>query len=323
MKQHPYVIKLSLFFFFLLFLAGRIGLFLHEFGGHALAWRLMGGELSGFRLFLFGGGRVQYSHTDSLPDLSVIQELTVQLSGIAVELVVGIILLILAIFWSTSRSVRALLVSATGVLMVHALFYLTVGTYYGSGDGQLLFSLLQGGLRQAFLILTFGMTLAAAFLISYQFSPVVKSWLENDASKQRRSLTILCACIAVLFHAMLTMGERIVVNDTVYASVKATENERLKKAALSKYIADYMEKYGAQPDNEQMQNLKKELKKKYWQFPLDIFLGIGLVIASLFGYFKSKHDAYHDSGPITWKDIICLGSTSIMAIGLILVLNQI
>ena len=322
MKHLNKVIKLSLFFFFLLFLAGRIGLFLHEFAGHALAWCLMGGKLSGFRLFLFGGGRVQYSYTHNLSNLSVMQELTVQLSGIAVELAVGIILTIMAVFWIITRQIRALLVSAASVLIVHALFYLTVSTYYGSGDGHLVFTILQGGVRQTFLFLTFGMTLAAAFLISYQFSPMIKSWLESDSPKQKTWMIMIGACIAVLLHGMLTMGERIVVNDTVYASVKTSENERLKKAALSKYIADYMEKYGAQPDNEQIQNLKKELKQKYWQYPLDIFLGIGIVIASLFGYFKSQHNEYQDSKPIIWKDIFSLGSASILVAGLILILNR-
>jgi hypothetical protein len=282
----------------------------------------MGGKLSGFRLFLFGGGRVQYSYTDSLSNLSVIQELTVQLSGIAVELAVGIILTILAIFWITTRQIRALLVSVASVLIVHSLFYLTVGTYYGSGDGHLVFTLLQGGVRQTFLFLTFGMTIAAAFLVSYQFSPMIKSWLESDAPKKRTSMIILGACIAVLLHGMLTMGERIVVNDTVYARVKTSENERLKKAELSKFITDYVEQYGVQPDKEQIQNLKKELKQKYWQFPLDIFLGIGIVVASLFGYWSSKHNEYQDSSPITWKDIFYLGSSSVLVAGLILILNQ-
>lgn len=40
-------IRFSLFFFFLLFLSGRIGLFLYEFAGHAFSWRLIGGRMPG------------------------------------------------------------------------------------------------------------------------------------------------------------------------------------------------------------------------------------------------------------------------------------
>ncbi len=323
MKYHSQVIKLSLFFFFLIFLAGRIGLILHEFAGHALAWRLMGGKLSGFRLFLFGGGRVQFRYTDDISNLSVVQELTVQLSGIAVELAVGIILTILAIILRPGRAFRALLVSAAGVLIVHALFYLTVGVYYGSGDGRLIFTLLQGGVRQTFFLLTFGMTIAAAFFISYQFSPMVKSWIKAGFSRKSTSTIILCGCIAVLFHAMLTYGERIVIKDTIYARAKMSENDRLKKAELSKFIADYVKKHGRQPDKEQLRNLAGELKKKYWQFPLNIFLVLGIVTASFFGYFRSKQNEYLDSSPITWKDVISLGCSSMFAAGLILILNRI
>ena len=323
MHDHKQVAKLSLFFFFLLFLAGRIGLFLHEFAGHALAWRLMGGRLTGFSLFIFGGGRVQFGQMPGLPDISVTQQLAVQLSGIAVELAVGIILTILAIILSLSRAVRALFVSVAGVLSVHALFYLTVGAYYGSGDGHLLFTLLQGGSRQFFLLLTFGMTIIAAYVISYQFSPMVKSWIKEGVSEKKTSTIILCGCMAVLLHAMLTFGERIVVNDTVYAGIKMSENDRLKEAELSKFIADYVEKNGTRPDREQLRDLEKALKKKYWQFPLDIFLGMGIMAASLFGYLNSKRNEYQESNPISWKDIYYLGSISMLVAGLILVLNQI
>lgn len=323
MQYHRYVIKLSLFFFFLLFLAGRIGLCLHEFAGHALTWRLMGGRLSGFSLFIFGGGRVQFSHTPSFTNLSVVQQLTVHLSGIAVELAVGIILSILAIFLSSSGTIRALLVSAAGVLIVHALFYLTVGTYYGSGDGRLLFTLLQGGIRQTFLLLTFAMTIAAAFLISYQFSPIVKSWLGDESSKKGLVITIPCACVAVLFHGALTLGERIVVKDEVYARVKISENDRQKEAELLRFIADYKMEHGKRPDQENLRIVEKALRKKYWQCPLEIFLGLGIMATSLFGYYTSRSEEYGDPNPATWNNIFWLGCTSAFVAILILTLNKI
>ncbi len=321
MQYRRHAIKLSLFFFLLLFLAGRIGLFLHEFLGHALAWRLLGGRLTGFSLFIFGGGRVKFSQSPSQIDLSTMQQLAVQLSGIGVELAVGTILMILATFWSSSRSFRALLVSASGVLIVHAFFYLTVGMYYGSGDGQLLFKLLQGGLRQIFIFITFGMTVVSAFLISYQFAPTVKSWWGDGSLKKGSWIIILCACSAVLLHGLLTYGERIVVNDPVYDKIKSSAKERQKAAELSKLIADYLAQHGIPPDKVQMQNLEQTLKKKYWQFPLDIILGIGILAGSLLGYLKARRKEFENSNPITWKDIIPLGSTSVLVAGLIIILN--
>ncbi len=260
---------------------------------------------------------------DSPSNLSVTNQLAVHLSGIAVELAVGIVLAVMAIFLSKRRSFRALLAFAAGVLIVHSLFYLTLGTYYGSGDGHLLYTLLQGGIRQNFLILTTVLIFSATFLISYQFSPMVKSWVLTEYSTKRMFVIILCASIAVLFHAMLTFGERFVVNDTVYAKMKTSENERLKEAELAKFIADYLEEHDEQPDQEQLRNQAKALEKKYWQFPLEIFLGMGIVAATLFGYIKSKRKEHEDSNPITWKDIFHLGSPSILVATLILILNRI
>jgi 5-bromo-4-chloroindolyl phosphate hydrolysis protein len=167
------------------------------------------------------------------------------------------------------------------------------------------------------------MTVGTAFLISYQFSPIVKSWLADGYVNKGQWIILFCACIAVLFHAILTIGERILVNDTIYAGIKISENERLKAAELSKFIAAYIEKHGTQPDREELQDLEKMLMQKYRQFPLNILLGIGIVVASLFGYFKSKHNEYQDSNPIAWKDILCFGSTSMVVAVLILILNGI
>lgn len=116
-------IKLTLFFFFLLFLSGRIGLFLHEFAGHALFWRLVGGKLAGFSLFIFGGGWVHYGDTPSIVNLSVSSQLFVDLSGIAVEMATGLLLAMLSIFSKTNRSISGLFAATSSVLIVHSLFY--------------------------------------------------------------------------------------------------------------------------------------------------------------------------------------------------------
>ena len=323
MKYHQHVIKLWLFFFFLLFLSGRIGLFLHEFAGHALTWHLIGGNLSGFSLFIFGGGRVQFAHMESPFNLSVTQQLVVQLSGIAVELFIGIILAFVAFLLIKRQDMKALLASAAGVLVVHSLHYLTIGTYYGLGDGRLLSKILPEDYRLIFLFLTFGLTIAAAFLISYFFSAMLKNWVIDCSPKQRNVVIIICAFLATALHGIFTVGERIVVNDKVYAEIKTSENDRLKEVALSRLIADYIKEYGKQPDPEQMRNFEKALNKKYWQFPFDILLGLGIASATFIGYFKSRRHEYEDSSPITWHTISRLGCSAILVIGLILILNRI
>ncbi len=88
-------------------------------------------------------------------------------------------------------------------------------------------------------------------------------------------------------------------------------------------MAEYIKEYRRSPDQEQLRDVEKVLGKKYRQFPVDIFLGMGIVAASLFGYFKSKRKEYEDSNPVTWKEIAQLGIFSGLVASLILILNQI
>lgn len=315
-------IKLSLFLFWLLFLSGRIGLFLHEFAGHALFCRLMGGRLAEFSLFVFGGGRVHCSHAPSTVNLSVSSLLAVDLSGMAVELAVGVLLAILSIIVNTSQLIRALLASASSVLIVHSLFYLTICAYYGSGDGTLLFAILQGFIRQLFLSLIFGLTVAGAFLVSYAFSPIVRSWA-IDYPLKKGFLTILgCALGAAMLHGALTVGEQIVIQDKVYDEIKTSQNVKLKEEELSGYIAGYTQEHGRAPDQELMAMVDNELERKYWQFPIEIPLGIAIVAAFVAGFFFSKRRDDDDPSPVAWKDVILLGSFSIVVAILILILNR-
>jgi len=97
----------------------------------------------------------------------------------------------------------------------------------------------------------------------------------------------------------------------------------LKESELDKFIADCIEEHGRKPDQAQLRNLAKALEQKYWQFPLEILLGMGIVVATLVGYIKSKRKEHEDFNPITWKNIFHLGSSSIIVASLIPILNRI
>ncbi len=315
-------IRLSLFFFFLLFLSGRIGLFLHEFAGHALFRRLIGGKLTEFSLFVFGGGRVHYGYTPATANLSFPSLLVVDLSGIAVELVAGILIAMLAIFLKTNRSVKGLFVATSSVLTVHSLFYFVICTYYGSGDGRVLFAVLQGSVRQTVLLLTFSLTVAGAFLVSYAFSPTVKSWTIEESSKKRVLMIVLCAFIAAVLHGTFTVCEQVIVKDKIYTEIKTSENARLKKSELAEFIADYTEKHGIEPNPEHVAVVANELEEKYRQFPIEIPLGIAIIAAFIAGFFLSRRRNGDEPGPVTWKDIALLSCFSVMVAALILILNR-
>jgi hypothetical protein len=315
-------VRLSLFFFFLLFLSGRIGLFLHEFVGHALSLHLIGEKITAFSLFMFGGGRVHYSYSPATDNLSIASLLLVDLSGISVELLAGGIVFMLAIFLKTNRSIKGLFIATASVLIVHSLFYLVICTYYGSGDGRILFNVLQGGIRQTFLFLIFSLNVAGAFLVSYVFSPIIRCWTLEGSSKKRALMIVLCAFAAALLHGALTVGEQIKVKDNIYAELKTSKNVRLKNEELSQFITQYTKKHGREPDPEHIAIVEKKLESKYWQFPIEIPLGIGVIAAFTAGFFWSRRKDSCKLNPVTWQDIALLSCFSVIVALLILTMNR-
>lgn len=314
------LLKLSLLFFFLLFLAGRIGLLLHEFGGHALSWRMLGGGITDYTLFLFGGGRV-HGWAPATAGASALSALFVQLSGIAVELAVGIPLALLALFRGTHPFIKTLFAATSGVLIVHSLFYLVICAYYGSGDGALLFTLLQGSVRKFFLVLAFSLTILGAFLVSYAFSPATRNWVISHSRKQRSALIISGVLGAVLLHGVLTVGERVILKDRTYAELKMPVNIRLMHEESAEFIATYTRAHGREPSKEQIAAFRMALEEKYRQFPMEIPLGMAVLAAFAAGFFLSMRRD-DDCNPAGWKDVGLSGALSVSVAVFILILNR-
>jgi len=315
-------VRLSLFFFFLLFLSGRIGLLLHEFAGHALFWHLFNGKITEVSLFIFGGGRVHYGHTPATQGLTFFHLLAVHLSGIAVELGSGILLFLSARLLETGRFIRALCISASSVLIVHSLFYFTSSIYYGSGDGRLLFDALPEDLRRISLVLSFTLTVAGAFIVSYAFSPAITSWTAADSLKKRLPAVFLCALTAATLHGALTIGEQAVVKDRVYAEIKTPENVRLKRRKLAEFVEAYRAKHGKKPGPGSIEAVKHKLENKYRQFPIEIALGAAVLFAFIAGFFFSWQRNDDEPDPVSCKDIQRLCCLSAMPAALIIMLNR-
>jgi hypothetical protein len=313
-----------LLYFLLLFLAGRIGMLLHEFGGHALAWRLLGGRVIAFKLFVFGGGWVYGRWPLTVADSSLLSMLIVQLSGIAVELIVGMPLALLAVSRITRRTTRRLAVATSSVLIVHAFFYLVLCAYYGSGDGATLFHIVHGRIRAAFLITTAGLTISAAFMVSYLFSPVMRTWVTGCRRQQGLALIVLGVFSAALLHAILTAGESIIVKDRIYAEIKTPVNVCLKEKALSAFLSVYRQKHGKEPSRDRIDAVRTDLEAKYGQFPIEIPLGAAVLSAFIAGFFLSGRRDHAERGPdpIVWKEIGWLGGLSALEVALILFLNR-
>lgn len=316
------LIKLTIFFFLIGFLAGRIGMLLHEFCGHVLAWRLLGGGIDGFRLFVFGGGWVRYGGRLPAVHASTLPMLFVQLSGIAVELAGGMALAVFAAVRVRDGIVRTLCSATSAVLIVHAPFYLVTCSYYGSGDGAGLFDMLQGDTRTVFVAVAFVLTVLGAFIVARVFSPVARYWAGGRTSRQGIALVVLSVLGAAMLHGLATAAEQLVVQDGVYADIKTPVSERLKQEELVRRLAGYTRRAGGAPDGACIDGLKKELDEKYWRFPIEIPLGVAVAAAFLAGFMMSQSVERTKAGLIGWNELGRLVALSASAVVLIVLLNR-
>src|SRR6188768_3869628 len=106
----------------------RLGLVLHEWAGHGGVAAACGGTIGQVRLFWFGGGWIHY---DLPKDASLAAHVASTMGGIGIELVLGMILWI-ALARRTSLLAKLVRACAAAVV-IHAAWYLSVGTYHGFG----------------------------------------------------------------------------------------------------------------------------------------------------------------------------------------------
>lgn len=125
------LLLLDLFLLSLLILSTRLATFFHETFGHALTTVLFGGQVTGIRLSLFGGGRVYRLFEASL---SLPAAFLVPFSGILVNLISGVVALRCA-RRSDADPPWILFLSLFGMVSVlGGLSYACLGLYYRVGD---------------------------------------------------------------------------------------------------------------------------------------------------------------------------------------------
>lgn len=316
--------KYALFFFFLLFLAGRFGLIVHEFLGHGLAATLLAGGVTSFRLFPFGGGMIgwRYPETDGFAE-ALTPHLLIHLGGIAAELAVGLILLSAVRFRRFNSVLAGLGMATSALLIIHGLFYLATGVFHGGGDGRLLFQRLD---REARLLLLFFAVLSvpvSAFFLSLCLSPALKARLPEGASPAEGArLLLLSGILAILLHAALTSGERRLAEDARYTFIKAPQHRVLAQKALERAIDLYTARHGRPPDERLFGRMKARLRRKYRKLPIEIPLSLAVGVALMLGYaFSPKGRAMRDKC-VAWEEVRMLALASGLAVVVILALNS-
>ena len=112
-----------------LILSTRFGAFFHEFIGHGLMAEFFGGTFEAFQITLFAGGKAYF-----YGNFSKTASLCVSMGGIAVNLIIGIVALIVIQKRKLSFSFILFGVFLAGVNILSQVQYLILGAYYQSGD---------------------------------------------------------------------------------------------------------------------------------------------------------------------------------------------
>lgn len=113
----------------MLILSTRLGAFLHEFVGHGLMARILGGSFEAFSLTLFAGGEAKFSG-----NFNKIDTLCVCFGGILVNLVTGFAVLVIIQKRRFSFSLILFGIFLAGISILSQIQYLILGAYYQYGD---------------------------------------------------------------------------------------------------------------------------------------------------------------------------------------------
>jgi hypothetical protein len=224
----------------------RVGLVVHEVGGHGGAAVLFGGRVLEVTFFWFGGGWIRYT----TPSPTELASLIIQLGGILAELLLGAA----ALAWTSrkarpkraarparparpARSFGTLALRLAGFLfVVHGLWYAATGIWHGFGDGARLHELLGAARYPVALLL--GAALCALVAVAARqlcraFAPALPG-----SSPRRLVLVMGAACLAGGLHAALAFGEVRLRRDAVYGQTMRTADERLRDERLARWRAE-------------------------------------------------------------------------------------
>lgn len=252
--------------------ASRAILLFHEFAGHGLAAIARGGEVTGHRLFLFGGGWIRYSKDTGF---DTADQLVLSLGGIAVEIALAAIAVLAARRLESGRPLRIAAFGFAGICLIHVGSYLAAGTHHGFGDGLVLHRRL-GELRALAVLPAAGLAIAAAYWLARRLMLEVPGL----PAGRGRALAVLgvAALGAAAIHGGLYLVERQLTSDPTYAEVMRAEAERDARRALAAELAR-RRAAGTPMDAAEARRRERQLVAERQRFPIRPVL-IALIAAA-------------------------------------------
>jgi hypothetical protein len=250
----------------------RLGLIAHELVGHGGTALAMSGHITEVRLFWFAGGWIRFE----LSSPSTVADLAISLGGIAVELLAGTVIWVLA-----RRDTLAMRISrgVAAALIVHAGLYLSTGTWDGHGDGAQLYAAL-GSARYVVAITAGVVTCVAAFA----GARIVLGALAETLPRHRIAGTLVALGLAGGLNAGLALGEiRLRRDDVVYTTIMQSERDRIVALELAKWLAAHPD---VQPETRAHEQLR--IQEEHKTFPFAWLLRAAVIAAGIAGILRAK-----------------------------------
>ncbi len=299
-------------------LTSRVMLLVHEFGGHAAPARLFGGRVTGWYLFLFAGGRVSYR----VAQLDVGRRLVLTLGGIALELVIGAVALLLARRRRARPVVAFCCLSVGTVLVGHAAVYLARGVHYGFGDGAFLAQRL-GEARVTVVVAASALAVGVAMAGGRRLARLPAA-LFGGTRRRAAGATLLVFACAALLHGALAFAEIRWFPDPAWVAVMEDASVATARAALAQRIADAKRRGEPIPSREEQERMMEALERARRPWPLDPLLATAVVAGLVAGVLRGARDSREPSAATlpTWRTIGGVFGALVVMIGLILALRQ-
>lgn len=284
-------------------LLSRIGLIAHEYIGHALVAHFCGATIHSCHLSMFGGGYIAFIETR----FSLLSALLITSGGWIVEILLGGVALVLAQRFRKRSIFHFFLLSLGCVLIIHAFYYAISGTFYGYGDGRVLYKLykdyihwLTPGFVLLFVVVTYWLT--------WRWGNHFSKWLPDVKSNNKTVIALSCIVIAGTVQLFLLVAENHYHPDETHSLAMETESSKQIKDEMSGYLQE-MKGNGNVPTNDDLGKKKAELHSKYDDFPLEPILITLMIVSTIAGVKKS--DMCVESTSLTlprWKSLVLLAS---------------
>lgn len=289
----------------------RLGLIVHELVGHGLVALLVGRDVTGWNLHVFGGGWVGFATVRGTGFSSYL----VTMGGIVVELLAAA-----ALAWAARgrTGVAALAVRASAwALALHALWYLAAGTFHGFGDGWLLHRQL-GAARLAVVIPAAALAVAGAAIAGRRLAGELRA--HAPASTPRRQLAVVAGAIALGLgaHAALTGAELALTTDRTYQGVMRTAADRAIERELAAAVARAREA-GAPLAPAEVTRTRRGLERRHRQLPVGPGLVGAMALAAAAGVLRSR--AASGATAVSWRTVGLAAAAAAAATALVAVVD--